>query len=350
MVASEILGGLGSAIGGIANLFGAAGEGGKKELQEAIKLWENLQDPDYDMTSLKAPQLALVARYFPETYEAKIPDEVKTAQDSPELREAQKAGVQQLMKMAQEGLPTAERAMVEEAQGKVRGEVGRARQQAVRNLQETGRMSGGSELAAGLAAAQQGSQLARQQGTDVARMALENRMNALTAGTSAAGQARGQDIALSQANADTINRFNQWKSQLQTEAAANAAQQRNQAGLYNVTEAQRVADANTAAQYNTQLANIQRQNALREALANFQMGKVQGQAGALTGLSQAKYAEQAARAQQIQSIGQGIGSAAGGVLDIYGGGGGFAPGGFSMAQLYEKPKTNNYYSLFGQQS
>jgi len=335
MVASEILGGLGQAIGGIAVLAGAAGKGGKKELEEAVKVWKQLQEPEFDMKSLKAPELSLIARYFPETYEAVIPAEVKTANDSAELRDAQRSGVQQLMRMGEQGLPTAEKVMVEEAQSKVRGEVGRARQQAVRNLQETGRMSGGAELAAGLAAAQGGSQLARQQGGDVARLALENRMRALEAGTSAAGQARGQDIALSQSQADAINKYNQWKSQLQTEAAANAAATRNQGQLRNVSETQRIAEANQLANYNVALQNLQRQNELRERLFGAQAQKAQGLTGALTGLSQAKYAEQAAKAQQIQGIGQGIGSAAGGVLDLYGGGGGFGAGGFSMANLYK---------------
>lgn len=320
MVFSELAGGLGELTGSIVGLA-TMGKGGKKELKEAVELYKKIKDPDFDKSKLQQEQLVLLAKYYPETYEAEIPNEVKVAQDSPELRKAQMDGIANLTQLSKEGLPTLERAMVEETQGKLAGEVSRARKQALRNLQETGRMSAGTELAAGLAGAQQGSNLARQQGTDVVRAALENRLNATSQLAQQAGQARQQDISLSQQQADTINRYNQWVSALQTQAAQDAANNRNAAQLRNVSEAQRVAEQNATNKMAMAQYNQQNQNQLAQALAQFQLQKAAGTAGALGNLSQAKYAEQAQRLAAAKGIGKGIGTTAGGVADIFTSGG-----------------------------
>ena len=117
-----------------------------------------------------------------------------------------------------------------------------------------------------------------------------------------------------------MNRFNQWQSQLQTQAASDAAATRNAGNIRNVSEAQRVAEQNATNQYGVQQANLDRQNQLKQALAGFQLQKAQGTAGALGNLSQAKYAEQAAKMAAAKSIGKGVGSIGGGVMDMFGGG------------------------------
>lgn len=336
MVASEILGGLGEMIGSLAVLAGGAGKSGKQSFKEAVKVWQNLQDPQFDMKSLTAPQLQLIAEYFPETYEAVIPPEVKKINDSPELKAAQMKGIEQMGRIAEQGLPTAEKVMAEQTQKQIQSAATGARSQAIRNLQETGRMSSGMELAAGLSAAGAAGETARAAGSDLVRQAIQNQMAAIEAQNQMATQARGQELQKGTAEAEMINRYNQWTTEAQTEAARNAAEQRNVANLRNISESQRIAEQNQLLNYQTQESNLERQNALRQALANFQLSKTQGLAGAYQGLGNAQYAEQAAKAEQIRGIGRGAGTAVGGVLDIYGGGGGFGTGGFSMENLYKK--------------
>ena len=320
MVFAEAGSGIGEMVGGLIGLA-TMGKGGKDELKQAVQLYKDIQDPKYDWSKIKQDQLTLLAKWYPETYEAKVPKEVKLAQDSPQLRQAQLQGIDTLSKMAEQGLPTMERLMVEEAQGKLRSELGSARQQALRNLVETGRGGAGAELATGLATAQQGSNLARQQGSDLIRAALENRLNAASQLASQAGTARQQDINLSQQQADTINRYNQWMSEIQTNAAANAANTRNAADLRNVSEAQRIAEQNAANKTSLAQYNQQNQNQLQTALAQFQLQKAAGTAGALGNLSNAKYAEQAQRLQAAKSIGKGAGQTAGSVFDVMSGAG-----------------------------
>ena len=74
------------------------------------------------------------------------------------------------------------------------------------------------------------------------------------------------------------------------------------------------------------------------------MTKTAGATGALGDLARAKYDEQAARAQNIQAVGQGAGQAAGGAADVFAGSGYM---GTSLADLYKKPNYGTNFNFYG---
>ena len=314
------LGGLGGAIGGLIG-YALAGQGGKGEFEEIVRLWRAIQDPAFDFRSLTPPQLRVVAELSPEIYEARVPHEVKLAVDSPETRAAQMRSLGYLEQVREEGLPLQDRLRAQELQREVARENRNAQMQVFRNLAERGRLGGGEELAGRMIANQQGAELSRGFGIDLAQMAIKNRLRGAMAAGSLGGQIRGEDIALSSRNADAINRFNEFVATLGTQAARDAALARQQAQGYNVGQRQRVADTNPLLRYETEQANLDRQNRLRQALFSSQLARAGGLEGALGGLGGFKERRRAERIALGQAVGEGVGGAAGLGLDIYGLGG-----------------------------
>jgi hypothetical protein len=310
----DIGAGIGGSIASIAVLAGAAGKGGERERKKLVELWTKLQLPNYDLRALDPEELQLVAEYFPNVYEAHIPDEVKTVQDSPELRNAQMRGLSYLERVRDEGLPLEENLAAQEAQRSLAQGSRRIQEGAVRNLQERGRAGGGAEVAARMMGAQQSNELARGMGTDLARQAVMNRLQAASTAGNLAGDIRAQDVNVSGQQADAVNRFNQWVSQLKTGAAQYGADARNQAQGYNVGTKQRVADVNTMNRQEMAQRNQEYSNAMRNQGFSDQLKRLAGLSDAYQGLGQYKDAQQAARAKAIYSLGQGVGRAAGGAF------------------------------------
>lgn len=321
MVFGSALGGLGGAIGNIAVLAGAAGGGGKDELKEALRIWKAIQLPEFDMRSLTAPELRILGEYFPQTYEAQVPQEVRTAVESPEARGEQVGAVQRLGQMSREGLPLRDRLATDEAALRLSGAASGEDAALRRELAERGRLGGGTEATLRRGRGQTAANLARGQGADLMQQAVENRYRATLAAGEGASRLRGQDIDLSSQQAGAVNRFNEIVANLRQQAARDSAAERAQAETYNVGTRQRTGEENVRARYGNEQENLERQNRLRQAKFGSEVTKAGGVSGALGDLSQAKYAEQAAKAEAIRGIGQGVGQAVGGVGDILGGGG-----------------------------
>jgi hypothetical protein len=139
-------------------------------------------------------------------------------------------------------------------------------------------------------------------------------MQGLQGASQAAGQLRGQDIGVASQNAAIANRYAELFASMKTQEAQDAANARRQASMYNLGTTQRVGEANTLNRYNTMLANIERQNALRNQLFGQQLAKTQGLSGAYSDYGAYKDQQQATKAQAITGIGQGVGGLAGGAL------------------------------------
>ncbi len=319
MVASGAGAGIGSAIGGLAAF---AMDGGiPDEYDEIIKLYRDLEVPDFDMRSLTPAQLRVVGDVSPEVYSAIIRGEAATPQDSPEVRAEQMGALRHLADVRREGLPLSERLAAEDMQRAIAGEFRRNNQSVMRNLAERGRLGGSAERQARLQANQSSGELARGAGSDLARMAVGNRLNAAYGAGELGGRIRSQDIALSDAKAGHINRFNAMASQLLTQAARDAAGSRERANYYNVGNRQRVADTNEQSRYSTERDNLNRQNALRDQRFANETQRIGGLAGALSMMANAQMAKDAQRYHNFQQIGGGIGGAAGSSFDFGGFGG-----------------------------
>lgn len=313
----SIIGGLGSAIGNIAILAGAAGDGGEDTLKKMVRLWQKLETPDYDMRDLDPEELKIVAEFFPNVYEAAIPDEVKTVADSPEIRDAQTRGLAHIERVAREGLPLAERLSAQRQGRALAAESSRVQGGIVRGLQERGRAGGGTELQARLAGSQQAGEVAGAMGSDLMARAEQNRIQAAQDMVNAATGIRGQDIALRQSNASMINRFNEFVSQAMNQARQYGAGAQERAQAYNVGTRQGIDDQNVSTRNYFAERNQNNRNQLLGQGYQDELARLGGLSSALGQQAQGEYAEQAARAQALRSIGQSGGQAAGGAYDWY---------------------------------
>jgi hypothetical protein len=304
-----------------------SGEGAEPRLEELRALWQNMQTPEFDMRNLSAPELKVVAEYFPEYYAAHRPDAAALAQDSPEVRKSQMENLEYPTRLREEGMPLAERSVVEDIGREIAKEHQGAVESGLESLKRRGRGGGGAEAAMRMEAAQQASELARGLAADQAREALLNRYRGAMGVGDQAGNIRATDIGLSSANADTINRYNQYLSQLLTQEARDNAAQAQAAQWANAAEKQRTADTNEMARYDTQLTNLNRQNQLTQQGFSNELARRQGEAGAIMEQAGWDAAEQRARNQAWQQSMAGAGRAIGGIGELVGSRMGGSPGG-----------------------
>lgn len=307
----------GSAGGGLGSLFGLlglAGEGGEDRYRQAINVFATLSDPNFDARALTAPQLEVIREVAPQVYDAVIAQQVALPEDSPQVRGEQMAALQQLAQVRQEGLPIAERAAAQDQQRALASEYTRAQEAVLRNLAERGRLGSGTEVAARMVGNQGGSELARGMGSDLARQAVLNRLAAAYGAADVGGRLRSQDLALSESRSNTMNRFNEFVSNLQTQAARDAATARGAAEAYNVGNAQRVADTNALAAYDVAQQNLNRRNDLEAQRANYALQRAAGQSGALGNLADLQERARSERILAIDRLGQSAGGLLGGLL------------------------------------
>lgn len=305
---------IGGLLGGVAVLAGAAGEGGGDEYKAALQAWKKLKESNFDFQALSPPELRVLGEKFPDLYQAVVPREFQQIQETPGGREAQVRSLAGLEEIGREGMPLVDRLAAAEGGRAVTSAAGASRRDALRAMAARGQLGGGDELQAGLAASGQASNLGRDISSDLARQSALRRMQGLQGASQAAGQLRGQDIGVASQNAAIANRYAELFASMKTQEAQDAANARRQASMYNLGTTQRVGEANTLNRYNTMLANIERQNALRNQLFGQQLAKTQGLSGAYSDYGAYKDQQQATKAQAITGIGQGVGGLAGGAL------------------------------------
>ncbi len=311
MPLGDIGAGLGGAIGSIAILAGAGGKGGDKYYKKALEVWEKLQDPEFDFRELAAPELRIFAQYFPETYDAVVPEEVKTIVESPELRLSELRGLKRYERMAEEGLPVSRRISETEAARTLAGEAARGRETALADVARRGRLGTTDELVAGQLAASSAAETARGLGEDLSRRNEEAQLTGLQGAMEGASRIRGEDFRAAERNADIMNRLSEYIANSRTEAARYGASARERAGFGNVEQRQRIGEENVRSRYGTALENLERKNRLKGLLADYRMRKAQGLSGAYGAYGLKKDQDKAAREATIMSLGQGLGQTAG---------------------------------------
>jgi hypothetical protein len=302
---------LDSLFSGLGSIIGSqtSGKGGAGKLDQIYKLYRDLQEPDFDFSKLTAPELKLVAEVMPEVYEAVVPDEFKMIEDSP-ARADQLSALSQLDQVSREGLPLEDKIMAQKAQDKMAAEGSRLRSAITDAFRQRGRAGGGTELAAQFAGSQQGHQLAADMANDLSLQAIRNRMAAVGDKANLASAIRGQDVAVSQSNADTQNRLATLISSMKTQARQDAARERARAQTTNAMNRQSMANQNTLNRYNTDADNLDRRNALEGSKYNARLQKLGGMAGALTNIAELKELRRAQRIKDAENAGGAIGSIA----------------------------------------
>lgn len=311
----DTLGGIGGAVGGIVNLLGGF-HGGQAEEQKAVDIMMKLQDPHFDPSQIPPADLKIFAQYFPEVYQAVIPDQVKLAVDSPEARAAQVRSLGTLESMRDQGMPLAERVAAQEAGNTLSGEIGRGQEYATRDLAQRGRAGGGEEWAARVGGGQAATEAAAAMSRGLVAQGAQNRLAGAQGAAQLGGQIRGADIGFSRNAADAINRFNEMRTGRRNEAAATAAAVRNVGALSRASETQRIGETNQNNIYNAAWQNRQRQDQNELAAKNFALTRAGAQADTLMAQAARKDARERARQAAIVAAGQGAGKGIGGIADV----------------------------------
>lgn len=298
--------GLGGLIGGIAVAAGAAGKSGQKYRKRALAVAEALQTPDFDFSRISPAELQLVAEYYPEVYDAHVPDEVKTIIESPEGRDAQLRAIEYMRDFQGGDLPVAERLAAEQAGRRAAGEYSDLQEGAMERFQRQGRVSGGDRRAAELVAGQGVGDMLGNFGVGQAGNAIQARLNAMNSLRGMGGELRGQDINVGGRNADIVNQFNRMVADDYNRAAQYAAGARERAQTRTKGEQQRISDMNEMQRYGNIRHNQGRQTRLQQQGFHNEGQRASMMMGALNLMGKGKDAEQAAKAAAIQGAGAGL--------------------------------------------
>jgi hypothetical protein len=159
---------------------------------------------------------------------------------------------------------------------------------------------GGQEILAQMSAAGQAEQMARQEGLEAAAQNAMRRQQALTQMAGLAGTMRGQAAQQEQTNVDILNSFNQRAAMRKQAYDQYKAAQENEAKLRNMSEAQRVYEANERAKYDAAIRDQVLKNQAITARASSQNELLSRTTGMETGLGQSQ-AEATRQMGQVQS-------------------------------------------------
>jgi hypothetical protein len=302
-------------VGNIAILAGAAGDGGKDRYKDAVRAIMGLPEGiDFDLRDVPPAVLNMVSQYRPETYEAALPPEVALAADSMPGRDAQLYVMDELRRRSREGEPLGERIANQQAQNAIAQEMGRGQQNFMNSLEQRGRIGPGSYFQARQGFGQEAANLARDVSLGRMQQNIANRLGALKDLAGVAGAERAQTIGLEEGRSNAINRLNEYVANMLNQRNRYAADVRNEGQLRNVEERQRLADFNAVNRQNTQFQNRDTRNDRLFQQAGYGLDRGALLAAQQRALGDVEYDEQAARAQSIRGIGQGLGQAGGGLL------------------------------------
>lgn len=295
-VAAPVIGGLlgGNAADKAANKAAKA----QREMYERnIAILESVGIPTVDAQKIALENPEYVGDLVAETLGDSALEEISL---DPRLRQKQMDMLAQMEGYADQGLSTSDRINLDQMRQATTADE-QSRQNAIlQGMAQRGTLDSGDQLAAQLASNAQTSQNAMLQGQEMAKMASQNRMNAIN---SLAGQ---------YANMENLD----YGREAQKATAADAIQQfnastRNQAQAQNLTnrqniENQRTNVANQQDIYNKGLIQQDFQNRKGIADAKLGMNTAQGQNMANAALQQG-----AGQAQMWSGIGSGVGNAIG---------------------------------------
>jgi hypothetical protein len=295
MIGSAVAPIIGGILGG--NAASKAADKAAKEqramYERNIKILEDLGVPSIEAQKIALENPEYVGDLIAETLGESRLEDISL---NPELRQKQMNNLAQIEQMANQGLNTLDRINLDQIGQRTAGEE-QGRQKAIlQSMAERGRLDSGDQLAAQLFSNAQASQNAMLKGQEVAKMASQNRMNAINSLSNQYANMEnldyGREVQKATA-ADAIQQFNA--------NTRNRAQEYNLANRQNI-ENQRVGMSNQQEIYNK---GLQQQDFLnRKGIADSKIGlnNVQGNNLASNALAQGQ-----GQAQMYSGIGSGIG-------------------------------------------
>ena len=297
---------IGSIIGGIIGDDKAKGQSraAERRLQEALEEFRRIKTPNIEEQKLDLENYQYLADLMPmlEGVETLGPSGYEQISVDPRLKAEQMSALEKLSGLSESGLTPADIAALEQVRRGAASEAEAKQGQILQEMQQRGQGGSGAELIARLKAAQSGADRQSAEGLEIAKMAQQRALEALSQSANLAGSLRGQEYNeqsdLAKAR-DIVNRFN--TENRQSVQQRNVGTQ-NQAQQFNLQNRQNMANQNVGLrnqqqQYNKELLQQQFQNQLQRAQG------ISGQLGNLATVNQ----QNAGRiAQQYAAIGQGI--------------------------------------------
>lgn len=234
-----------------------ASEQERVAIESAIqKLQQGWQNPELDTTPITPEELRVLQQYTPKIAQF-------TQENAPQLMRglgqqeaisAQRDALQRLQAQSV-GEDEISRAQQAAATTRAQQQLAGERSNILREMAARGVSGGGQEILAQMAAAGQAEQMARQEGLSAAAQNAARRQEALRQMAGLAGTMRGQAAQQEQTNVDILNSFNQRAAMRKQAYDQYKAAQENEAQLRNISEAQRVYEANKERAYQAAIRN-----------------------------------------------------------------------------------------------
>lgn len=283
----------------------SAADAAKKQRDQALSYISGLEIPDVEKERLQLEALQYFGDYSPEQLQKYDlgPSAMEQVSVDPLYKQKQLEALERVGQLSKEGITPEERAILELSQRRASAQTQAKINQVLQERQQRGVAGGGDELAAKLAATQQGADLQSQQDMEAAQQMMNTRRQALSQLAEQAGGMRkqeyGEQTDLARAR-DVINQFNTQNTQ---ETAKYNVGNTNQARMRNLEQQQSIADQNVKLrnqqqEYNKQLAERDYRRRLDKATA---------MANATSGSAAATQAAGASQGAATAGMGLGIG-------------------------------------------
>jgi len=244
--------------------------------------------------------------------------ELGNVQEDQSIRDTQRQALEMLKQRGQVGLSAEDRAALNQVRGEVQRDSEAKRQQILQQMQARGMGGSGAELMAQLQSAQGASDQAATGSDAVMAQAQERALRALSESGQMAGQVRGQDFDVNSTRARALDERNRMLAENSVSRQARNVGALNQAQQLNLSEQQRVNDANVSMKNREQERQAQAQADRYAQQLQFTAGKtgqLRDMADFRGDTAQRKYNEQVA-------MGKGIGGLADSGAKAMSGGGG----------------------------
>lgn len=210
---------------------------------------QRVADPQFSNEALTPEQFKVAAQYQPQIAQQvaeKNPELVKGTAASDEGRQAQLSALRQLRGIgASDFDPQFQQAMLA-ASRKAQGDAQSRQASILQDMQRRGVANSGLTAALQQGATADAMDREAQVGQAAAAQAYQNRINAIRQSAQLGGDINSQEMSLQAKNADIINSFNQRMAQNQQAWQNQRAGDLNQASMFNIKNAQDIANRNTA--------------------------------------------------------------------------------------------------------
>lgn len=304
--------------GSLIGHFASAGDKRKAEqaMEEAFKEIENIQAPPDESKEIILEKFRQIGLYTPKL-EAEVEKQVSRVATIPEdtkLQEARREALEALRERAVTGITPEERAQLGQLRREAAGAAQARRQQILQQFAMRGAATPGLELATQLQAAQAGAEQEAQAGERLGAMASQRALEAILGRSQLAGQIAGEEFGRERTRRGAQEEIERFNIQQQIERQRRNVERENQAAAANLTEAQRVLDANV------NMGNAEKIRQSQERV-NFWKNQLTQTQAKVAGL-QAKGAEYSKRtgetAQFYGKLGTSVGAGAGQVAGYLG--------------------------------